>query len=154
MLMISSMVITLLLTQITHPVSFIFTMIILSVLISLTLSSIFSTFWYGYILILVFLGGLLILFLYIASIAPNSLFPKVNISNIAFLLPLILIIYFSLNINHFIVPLKTLNFINTHLSKLYSQSSMITIFLIIYLLMTLLVVVKITNFNKGPLRHI
>jgi hypothetical protein len=38
------------------------------------------------------------------------------------------------------------------LIKLYSQNYLITIFLIVYLLLTLMVVAKITSFKDGPLR--
>lgn len=126
-----------------------------------------KTFWFSYILFLIFLGGILVLFIYVTSLASNEIF---NFSFKTFLFTIIRIrifIIFTLFIDKtLIIPYflnyenKSIDIINTFLpenslilNKLYNfPINIITIILIIYLLLTLIAVVKITNIFEGPLR--
>lgn len=105
-----------------------------------------SSFWFSYILILVFLGGILILFIYVASIASNEKFSKYS------LIPsLILSLVFTLAIRRIFFP----SIISVKLSEneirpsfiwMYSWPLIILLrFLIIYLFIVLVAIVKITK---------
>nr|YP_010254535.1 NADH dehydrogenase subunit 6 [Lysmata debelius]QUA00610.1 NADH dehydrogenase subunit 6 [Lysmata debelius] len=121
--------------------------------------------WFSYILFLIFLGAMLVLFIYVASLASNEQFffsPKMLTSFpllifLALLLSLILDPMSSsqpVNIEQSSTLLtETLNSTYLTVSMIYSSTSMnLTIFVVLYLLLTLIVVVKITGFFYGPLR--
>nr|YP_009236805.1 NADH dehydrogenase subunit 6 [Telchinia polis]AMJ17269.1 NADH dehydrogenase subunit 6 [Telchinia polis] len=128
-----------------------------------------STYWFSYILFLIFLGGLLVLFIYVSSIASNELF-KINLMNkslFVFSVTYSLIISwymkdnlswanFSFNEEMIIFPSNFLFFnneFNFNLTKLYNEQTYLLMFLsFIYLFITLIAVIKITNIFFGPLR--
>nr|YP_010616547.1 NADH dehydrogenase subunit 6 [Melitaea bellona]WAU48194.1 NADH dehydrogenase subunit 6 [Melitaea bellona] len=151
-----------------HPFSMGLMILIQTLFLCLLSSMLINTYWFSYILFLIFLGGLLIIFIYVSSIASNELFKisPFNKSFIFFLLLMFLLSFFfkdnlfwmnfSFNDemkNFFNLFLFFNNEFNFNLSKLYnSQTYMLTMMMIIYLFITLIAVVKITNIFFGPLR--
>nr|YP_009333642.1 NADH dehydrogenase subunit 6 [Monema flavescens]AOV94110.1 NADH dehydrogenase subunit 6 [Monema flavescens]ATO90164.1 NADH dehydrogenase subunit 6 [Monema flavescens] len=151
-----------------HPLSMGFMILIQSILTCLLSGMIIETYWFSYILFLTFLGGLLVLFIYVSSIASNEIFKFNNNMKMYFLLTFLMCLNMSIinykNIswlnmfNNFeIFNFNFLLFFNNenmlNLTKLYNnQTFMMMIMLIIYLFITLVVVVKITNIFYGPLR--
>lgn len=130
---------------------------------------IIKTYWFSYILFLTFLGGLLVLFIYVSRIASNEIFnPIINIKKSIFFILIIIIItqfiffnnifWINLSINSDIINfLDLILFFNNenkiNLRKLYNnQTFLIIIILVIYLFITLIAVVKITNIFYGPIR--
>nr|YP_010329886.1 NADH dehydrogenase subunit 6 [Artena dotata]UNP54635.1 NADH dehydrogenase subunit 6 [Artena dotata] len=128
-----------------------------------------KTYWFSYILFLTFLGGLLVLFIYVSSIASNELFKPSFNTKLLLIISLsvfILIQFYFMNnlywmnfsfnsdMNNFISLSLFMNNDNKiNLNKLYNnQTFMIMLMLIIYLFITLIAVVKITNIFYGPLR--
>nr|YP_009743820.1 NADH dehydrogenase subunit 6 [Ambulyx substrigilis]QIE12576.1 NADH dehydrogenase subunit 6 [Ambulyx substrigilis] len=151
-----------------HPLSMGF-MILIQTLLTCLLSGMFiKTYWFSYILFLTFLGGLLVLFIYVASIASNEMFfmsnkfKKMLILFIFMLITIQFLFYKNLNWMNMNNNSEMNNFINfmffnnenkINLNKLYNNySSMLTMLLIIYLFITLIAIVKITNIFYGPLR--
>nr|YP_010947342.1 NADH dehydrogenase subunit 6 [Mustilizans shennongi]WGO62364.1 NADH dehydrogenase subunit 6 [Mustilizans shennongi] len=146
-------------------------MILIQTLFTCILSGMMiNSYWFSYILFLVFLGGLLVLFIYVSSIASNELFtsnPKIKMF-IFFTFIMIITIqvaymnnlnWMNLNINNLEKNnlLELLLFFNNenkiNINKLYNkQMMMLMIMLMIYLFITLVAVVKITNIFYGPLR--
>nr|YP_009379716.1 NADH dehydrogenase subunit 6 [Nemoura nankinensis]ARQ82456.1 NADH dehydrogenase subunit 6 [Nemoura nankinensis] len=165
--MFYSILTSIIFTQMTHPLAMGLMLLIQTILISILTGLTAQSFWFSYILFLVFLGGLLVLFIYVTSLASNemfsmsmsTLFPVMTSSLILFML-LILIdpSLMSSSTSNF----ENLNFLNTtfyqeessnSLSKLYNgPTSLITLTLVLYLFLTLIAVVKITKINHGPLR--
>nr|YP_010277782.1 NADH dehydrogenase subunit 6 [Cnaphalocrocis patnalis]UHY94323.1 NADH dehydrogenase subunit 6 [Cnaphalocrocis patnalis] len=154
----------------THPLSMGLMILIQTSLVCLISSIMISTYWFSYILFLTFLGGLLVLFIYITSIASNEMF-KISFNLKIFFFICIFIIFnisiFNLNnlmwMNFNINNLELKNFFNMflfinnenkmNLSKLYNnQTFLMMMMMIIYLFITLIAVVKITNIFFGPLR--
>nr|YP_010267091.1 NADH dehydrogenase subunit 6 [Daddala lucilla]UIF93610.1 NADH dehydrogenase subunit 6 [Daddala lucilla] len=152
-----------------NPLSMGLMILFQTLLICLLSGMMIKTYWFSYILFLTFMGGLLVLFIYVSSIASNELFnPSFNMKlillfSIVFFLFLQLIFYNNLywmnfsfnsdmnNMNSLTLFMNNENMIN--LSKLYNnQTFMIMLMLIIYLFITLVAVVKITNIFYGPLR--
>lgn len=142
-------------------------LLIQTFLICLISGFIVKTFWFSYVLFLIFLGGILVLFIYVTSLASNEIFN--------FSIKLLIICISTFTFIYFIVFLLDKNLIirtiinieNTSideiisiliensliLNKLYNfPINLITILLIIYLFLTLIAVVKITNVFEGPLR--
>lgn len=143
--------------------------LIQTLIICLISGILIKTYWFSYILFLTFIGGLLVLFIYVSRIASNELFkPSFNFK-IIFLISLFIIFIYQIlyknnlfwlnlsinsdidNFNSLRLFIENENKIN--LTKLYNtQTFIIILILIIYLFITLIAVVKITNIFYGPLR--
>nr|WGO57779.1 NADH dehydrogenase subunit 6 [Episymploce sp.] len=161
MLMTMSTLLSISFTQMNHPLAMGLMLLIQTVLISLLSGMLSQTFWFSYVLFLIFLGGMLILFIYVTSLASNEMFflsMKMIVSSITVMFFLIIMflmfkssIYQNQEMYHFMSMNNSL--INS-LMKLYNQpTGIITILLASYLFLTLIAVVKITNIFKGPLRQ-
>lgn len=140
-----------------------------TLIICLISGIIIKTYWFSYILFLTFLGGLLVLFIYVSRIASNEIFSSFNINVKFFLFILIFILIFIqfftnklnwINLTNNIIDND--NFINIYffnnenkinINKLYnSHNFMLIIIIVIYLFIALIAIVKITNIFFGPLR--
>nr|YP_010714335.1 NADH dehydrogenase subunit 6 [Amata multigutta]WDD57563.1 NADH dehydrogenase subunit 6 [Amata multigutta] len=152
-----------------NPLSMGLMILFQTLMICLISGMLIKTYWFSYILFLTFMGGLLVLFIYVSSIASNELFkPSFNTKMFLLLTLLLLILLqfffmnnlfwlnFSFNseMYNFYIFDKFINNENKiNLSKLYNnQTFMIMMMLVIYLFITLIVAVKITNIFYGPLR--
>uniref|UniRef100_A0AAU7VAP4 NADH-ubiquinone oxidoreductase chain 6 n=1 Tax=Stenopsocus longitudinalis TaxID=3074942 RepID=A0AAU7VAP4_9NEOP len=126
------------------------------------LGSLMKSFWFLYLLILIFIGGMLVLFIYVTSIFPNEKFDinnnnSINIITFMALLGIMLFIYNNFfNLTPSFDSLESLILANKFLTpsvKMFSfNTSMLFIFMVNYLFYCMIVVIKITNFFKGPLR--
>nr|YP_009743898.1 NADH dehydrogenase subunit 6 [Leucophlebia lineata]QIE12667.1 NADH dehydrogenase subunit 6 [Leucophlebia lineata] len=151
-----------------HPLSMGFLILIQTLLTCLLSGMFIKTYWFSYILFLTFLGGLLVLFIYVSSIASNEMFYFSNNMKIMFFLFILLLItiqflfyknlyWMNLNMNSEMDNFTNFLFFNNenkiNLNKLYNNySTMLMMLLIIYLFITLIAIVKITNIFYGPLR--
>ena len=155
-----------------HPLSIGLTLITQTLFLSLFTGIYTSIFWFSYSLFLIFMGGILILFIYITSLTSNETFIfslNFKLSKFFFLLIIIIITIFiyltdfkSLFIINKTLNSETFNLIfiktlieqnNLILNKIYNfPINIITIILVNYLFLTLIATVKITNIFKGPLR--
>nr|YP_010326918.1 NADH dehydrogenase subunit 6 [Anomis mesogona]UNP54167.1 NADH dehydrogenase subunit 6 [Anomis mesogona] len=152
-----------------NPLSMGLMILIQTLLICLLSGMLIKTYWFSYILFLTFMGGLLVLFIYVSSIASNELFkPSFNLKLMFMIyLPMTFFIMYLLIDNLFWMNLSmnsdmfnflSLNFFFNNenkmsLNKLYNnQTFMIMLMLVIYLFITLIAVVKITNIFYGPIR--
>ena len=156
------LILSFLFTRLTHPLSMGLTLLIQTVLISLAAGLSTYSYWFSYILFIIFLGGILVLFIYVTSLASNEPF-SFSYSTLALslillfsLLPITLIWDYFFNSFTAQLPLSSLSIETSNvfiISWIYRVNLMnFTLFIIIYLLLTLIVVVKITNLFKGPLR--
>nr|YP_009048419.1 NADH dehydrogenase subunit 6 [Melanargia asiatica]YP_010528787.1 NADH dehydrogenase subunit 6 [Melanargia meridionalis]AHH92994.1 NADH dehydrogenase subunit 6 [Melanargia asiatica]UXW65909.1 NADH dehydrogenase subunit 6 [Melanargia meridionalis] len=153
---------------INHPISMGLLILLQTLLTCLLLGMLINSYWFSYILFLVFLGGLLVLFIYVSSVASNELL-NMYFTSKSLILFWILIMSFSFLLNNnlnwlnFSFNEDMINFINMflisynenniNLYKLYNeQTYLLMIMMIIYLFITLIAVVKITNIFFGPLR--
>nr|QNE85385.1 NADH dehydrogenase subunit 6 [Platypalpus agilis] len=153
--------------QMSHPLSMGLMLLMQTMLICVITGLMTKTFWFSYILFLIFLGGMLVLFIYVTSLASNEMFSfsmtlfslsmfilLLSISTI-YLLDKTLFIYFIPN-NEMTMLNEMSSLIKENsitLNKLYNfPTNLITILLIIYLFITLVAIVKITNIFYGPLR--
>nr|YP_010988697.1 NADH dehydrogenase subunit 6 [Anaspides richardsoni]WOR81015.1 NADH dehydrogenase subunit 6 [Anaspides richardsoni] len=148
-----------------HPLSMGLTLLTQTCFICVTSGMINLTFWFSYILFLIFLGGMLVLFIYVASLASNEMF-KMSFTFL-FLLGVAVIFFFMFYlfsdflmfyIDSLDMSSSNLNFTSqlsnqNLISFIYAPSIMFyTLFMVFYLLLTLIVAVKITNNFQGPLR--
>nr|ARH53724.1 NADH dehydrogenase subunit 6 [Anthobium melanocephalum] len=161
-LMMISLMMSCIFLFLSHPLSMGMILLTQTMLISLITGFMSLNFWFSYILFLIMVGGMLVLFIYMTSVASNE---KFKYSNMIFLIimlfmSLIFILYmkmdlFFMNLNNFNLETISMNlFFNFSLSKFLNYPSNVMLFLmIIYLFITLIAVVKITNINIGPLRQ-
>nr|YP_009026956.1 NADH dehydrogenase subunit 6 [Leptomantella albella]AHW52371.1 NADH dehydrogenase subunit 6 [Leptomantella albella] len=145
-----------------HPLSMGLVLFLQTILMCLISGLLSTNFWFSYILLLIYIGGMLVLFMYITSLASNEMFFYSNKMLILLLLtPLILITVYWLNSSFNIYTFEnleninsTVTFLHTSLLKMYNQPiNKMTIMIAGYLFLTLIAVVKMININKGPLRQ-
>nr|ALO77058.1 NADH deshydrogenase subunit 6 [Brentidae sp. GENSP01] len=146
-----------------HPLSLGSILLIQTVIISLVSGMMSLNFWFSYILFLIMIGGMLILFIYMTNVASNEKFhfssKMFNLFSISIILIMMLSFSDKFKMNLFInnMDLKSAtNFMNFEFSlNKFSNFPMnlILILMIIYLLITLIVIVKIMNLKSGPLRQ-
>nr|AMW67772.1 NADH dehydrogenase subunit 6 [Semidalis aleyrodiformis] len=132
---------------------------------SLTLSLFSINYWFSYILFIVMIGGLMVLFIYMTSLAPNSIF-MINmkmIMKIFMIMCLMFILLNMINYNNFLIKNNMeinnfnsiLNFNYIMLMKLYNfPINKLTWLMILYLLMTLVIAAKLVKTNLGSLRQL
>nr|YP_010263922.1 NADH dehydrogenase subunit 6 [Halobates calyptus]UIG88072.1 NADH dehydrogenase subunit 6 [Halobates calyptus]UIG88197.1 NADH dehydrogenase subunit 6 [Halobates calyptus] len=139
-----------------HPLSMGFNLILITFMSSITMSMWMKYTWYSYILVLVMLGGMLVLFMYMASIASNEImkfsFKTMIVMMISIMIAMILLKEEMLSYNS--IMIQTMDGQqNMSMMKLFNtQSSYLTIMMALYLLMTMIYVIFITNTFEGPMR--
>nr|UPX88665.1 NADH dehydrogenase subunit 6 [Leuctra fusca] len=162
-----SMSLSVIFTQMNHPLAMGLMLLAQTLMICLLTGMMTKSYWFSYILFLVFIGGLLVLFIYVTSLASNEMFTlsassMLMVTTIMGLTMTLLLIVdptlFTTTLSPsdmnsstlMITPDSTL----MSLSKLYNQpTDFITAMLILYLFLTLIAVVKITSIFQGPLRQ-
>nr|UBN08739.1 NADH dehydrogenase subunit 6 [Geoscapheus woodwardi] len=159
-LMVMSSLLSILFTQMNHPLAMGLVLLIQTVIISMITGLTAQSFWFSYILFLIFIGGMLVLFIYITSLASNEMFTlstKLMCLLMIFTptMTLLLKSNFSILMNQeSMMFFTTNNLTSLPLLKLYNYpTGMLNIIMAIYLLITLIVVVKITSIFSGPLRQ-
>nr|AYW52295.1 NADH dehydrogenase subunit 6 [Lebiini sp. 2 ACP-2013] len=167
-LMIMNIMMTITFLFMKHPLSMGLILMIQTIIISM-LSSMFSySYWFSYILFLVMIGGMLILFIYMTSLASNEMMNfSMKILFMLLILMMLSIMYYNFidymmfnslfKNSNMIEMLKNWNNKNENLISLnmiYNYpNSIITLMMVNYLFLTLIAVVKITDMNYGPLRQ-
>nr|YP_010321790.1 NADH dehydrogenase subunit 6 [Stenochironomus gibbus]UKO32978.1 NADH dehydrogenase subunit 6 [Stenochironomus gibbus] len=156
-----------------HPLAMNTNLMIQALLTSFFAGLLIKTFWFSYSLFLIFLGGILILFLYMTMVASNEKF--FLISNfkskhliIIFFCIWIISLYFLLNNDMFLwnetSNFETMKFMenlifiwNSNSSMLYKiynfPMNLLSIILIMYLFVTMIAIVKISKSQSGPYRQ-
>nr|QKY63769.1 NADH dehydrogenase subunit 6 [Dipetalogaster maximus] len=151
--------ITFLLTK--HPLSMGLTLIIQTIMVAMMTGLMINMFWFSYILIISMLSGMLVLFIYMASVASNEKF-HTTWSMALYMLPLTIssvILFFMVD------QLETESMWSTmkkntlgaeqliSLNKLFNLNNMsITLLLVSYLFLTMIAVTYVSNIYEGPLR--
>nr|YP_009433042.1 NADH dehydrogenase subunit 6 [Culex usquatus]YP_009433055.1 NADH dehydrogenase subunit 6 [Culex coronator]YP_009433068.1 NADH dehydrogenase subunit 6 [Culex usquatissimus]YP_009433081.1 NADH dehydrogenase subunit 6 [Culex camposi]ATD12055.1 NADH dehydrogenase subunit 6 [Culex usquatus]ATD12068.1 NADH dehydrogenase subunit 6 [Culex coronator]ATD12081.1 NADH dehydrogenase subunit 6 [Culex usquatissimus]ATD12094.1 NADH dehydrogenase subunit 6 [Culex camposi]ATD12107.1 NADH dehydrogenase sub len=153
--------------QMKHPLAM-GLMLLIQTFLTCLMTGIYSkTFWFSYVLFLIFMGGMLVLFIYVTSLSSNEMFSmsfKLTFISIMMIFLFVVISYFFDNtlMENFIKNNESIQLFNKNnlfyenflsLNKMYNfPTNLITLLLINYLFLTLLVTVKITKKNYGPLR--
>nr|AKR18003.1 NADH dehydrogenase subunit 6 [Portunus pelagicus]ALJ01878.1 NADH dehydrogenase subunit 6 [Portunus pelagicus] len=156
------LLLSILFTRLSHPLSMGLTLLIQTIFISLTAGLSTYSYWFSYILFMIFLGGMLVLFIYVTSLASNEPFFfswsafSMSLAILFAFMPLTILWDSLMGSTMTQLPLSSFSFDSSNvfiISWIYSFNLMnFTLYIILYLLLTLVVVVKITNLFKGPLR--
>nr|AFU50291.1 NADH dehydrogenase subunit 6 [Disteniazteca fimbriata] len=146
-----------------HPLSFGMILLMQTIMVAIITGYLYLNFWFSYIIFLIMIGGMLVLFMYMTSIASNEKF-KMSYSlyfYIIFTISMFTMISMVnetvLNLNFKVEEMTQSIFMmknNFTLIKYFNfPHNLIYILMIIYLFITLIMVVKITNIKYGPLRQ-
>nr|CTP93717.1 NADH dehydrogenase subunit 6 [Pseudoniphargus gorbeanus] len=129
----------------------------ITIAIMLTLFTVSS--WFSFMLLMVYLSGMMIVFIYVSSVASNELFymDKYNYMFVLMFIPLIIMMMPNMeNTQSEVTSTLTMNYTSATITKtikLFSKSLyLMTIMLIIYILLTMIMVMKNSSFSTGPLR--
>nr|AYU71329.1 NADH dehydrogenase subunit 6 [Scirtes sp. 2 ACP-2013] len=167
-LTMNSMLLSIMFLSMNHPMSLGFILLLQTIMISIISSFLSYSFWFSYILFLIMIGGMLILFTYITSMAANETFKmskKEMFIILLFIMPLLIMLIYK-DKNLLTPSIKLIDSINSSskmemiqmnnlmLNKIYNKpNNLMSLILINYLFLTLIMVVKITNYKSGPLRQ-
>nr|YP_009434646.1 NADH dehydrogenase subunit 6 [Tectus pyramis]ATF29378.1 NADH dehydrogenase subunit 6 [Tectus pyramis] len=142
-----------------QPLSLGMCIMVLSGISCIVLGMLMSS-WYGYILFLIYVGGLLVMFAYVSALAPNNLFSGKSklLTNFLLLFPLSMIMLMVLHIPDFNF-LTSVDLVSGKKSSIsfggviVSPSSIsLMVFMGVILLINLIAVVKVCYYQHGPLR--
>nr|YP_010184984.1 NADH dehydrogenase subunit 6 [Hemipenthes hebeiensis]YP_010227836.1 NADH dehydrogenase subunit 6 [Cryptocercus weixiensis]QVJ97674.1 NADH dehydrogenase subunit 6 [Hemipenthes hebeiensis]UDD86622.1 NADH dehydrogenase subunit 6 [Cryptocercus weixiensis] len=162
MMMSMSMTLSMMFTQMNHPLAMGMMLLMQTVLVCLMSGMMSQSFWFSYIMFLIFIGGMLVLFIYVTSLASNEMLTlSTKMMMMSTMMMMLLLFMMSSNwmkINNSETTTNELLNLNnenqTQLNKLYNKpNGKLTIMLASYLFLALITVVKITNITKGPLRQ-
>nr|WLW10972.1 NADH dehydrogenase subunit 6 [Arboridia sp. 1 NZ-2023a] len=149
MVMISSM-----LPFMKNPMSMGLLLMLQTMIMIMFMNKIMYTSWFAMITFLMMIGGLLIIFSYMSSIASNEKF-KVKF-NLMLIILIMMIIIDELILDYQINEKQQINLTTSSdlsLIKIYNYKSMyMTIMLVLYLLITMISISKIVKHHEGPLR--
>nr|YP_010583726.1 NADH dehydrogenase subunit 6 [Histioteuthis bonnellii]UXN83922.1 NADH dehydrogenase subunit 6 [Histioteuthis bonnellii] len=145
--------------MVVQPLSLGFMLSVVTLCISGLVSMIMFS-WYGYLLFLVYIGGLLVMFMYVISLVPNLIFLSSKVSLYFFFIFLgFMMMNFFVTKDMSVVDMKNLTLIDHDYSSL-GGGGMIMMYdnflcyllLGMILLFVLVSVVKICYYCEGPLR--
>nr|ATD53073.1 NADH dehydrogenase subunit 6 [Paphnutius ruficeps]ATV98866.1 NADH dehydrogenase subunit 6 [Paphnutius sp. EMHAU-15062703] len=164
MIAVSSIFTSSLFSAMKHPLSMGF-MLLMQTMISCLINGMNNySYWFSYLLFITFIGGMLVLFIYMASIASNEKF-KFSLKLLTLIMIMTPLMFMSMvdiqmtmsiNINenvNYNLNSKINNKEILSVMKMFNYPTMmITILTIIYLLFTMISIISITNNSEGPLR--
>nr|WJW73291.1 NADH dehydrogenase subunit 6 [Pygoluciola sp.] len=146
---------------ISHPLSMGMMLLLQTSMIAMWTGFMSMNFWYSYILFIVMVGGMLVLFIYMTSIASNEKFSFSKILLFTMILMMMTSMMWSKDnmytfmnsMNSDLMIIKNKMMFKLSLNKFLMYPMMImSMTIIIYLLIALIAVSKITNMKNGPLR--
>nr|WMY24011.1 NADH dehydrogenase subunit 6 [Psammotermes sp.] len=157
-LLSASMTTSMMFTQMKHPLAMGMMLLLQTMLICAISGTMYKSFWFSYILFMIMIGGMLVLFMYMTSLASNEMFSPSNkmILTAMITLPTLSTMMPPHTNNKEMGTYETMteNEIMATTTTMYNQMmGMMTTLLILYMLLTLIVVVNIIHVSSGPLRH-
>nr|YP_010583010.1 NADH dehydrogenase subunit 6 [Yangisunda tiani]UGN61456.1 NADH dehydrogenase subunit 6 [Yangisunda tiani] len=139
-----------------NPMSMGFLLMTQTMMMILLMNKMMTSSWFTMITFMMMIGALLIMFMYMSSIASNEKFKMKANMMIIILIMLTMLISEEMMLESQIketIEYKTTNNFNMSLTKIYNKKSMmLTIMLVMYLLLTMISVTKLVKHHKGPLR--
>nr|YP_010882216.1 NADH dehydrogenase subunit 6 [Stheneboea repudiosa]WID87130.1 NADH dehydrogenase subunit 6 [Stheneboea repudiosa] len=155
MMLTINMMMNLLFILLKHPLSMGMIIILQTTLISMMTGMMYKSFWFSFILFLMFVSGMMVLFIYMTSLIPNMMF-SMNMKMMMVMMSAITMSYLmkkpNMMMNNDIMKNEqtTSILINMYTNPMNSYMMMMAL----YLLYTMITVFKITEVSKGPLRKL
>lgn len=146
-------IVSILILLLNHPLAFIISLFAQTLLVCISLKNI--SLWISLILFLIFLGGILVIFIYVSSLSANEKF-NIRLTSFLWTFPTAIIFLLILNRTEMIsstslgyqrpADYMVINFSIRNLALLTYC------FVVVYLFLALLLVIDFLNINKKPLR--
>nr|YP_009441900.1 NADH dehydrogenase subunit 6 [Trypophloeus asperatus]AOY40108.1 NADH dehydrogenase subunit 6 [Trypophloeus asperatus]QNE86047.1 NADH dehydrogenase subunit 6 [Cryphalus abietis] len=142
-----------------HPLSLGMILLLQTIMIAMITGHMYLNFWFSYLLFLIMVGGMLVMFIYMTSIAANEKFETPQKFYMTILLTLMMCTIMLSKENLMILLNSNLSLIESapHLTmnKFFSSTKNILMMaLMSYMFLSLMVVVNMSEKNKGPLRQL
>ncbi len=135
------MILILLIVRANNPLSISIIMVLISLLVA-SMAGIYNSSWLFLVIALIFLGGIIVIFLYLSTLSLSDKLTSPKIRNLVIILVVI-------------TPIISLRwkFSNFNISKSFMEPLAISniIFLITYLLLALILAVKLSQSFKGAI---
>nr|YP_010148788.1 NADH dehydrogenase subunit 6 [Artemia salina]QQV69653.1 NADH dehydrogenase subunit 6 [Artemia salina] len=136
-----------------HPLAFTLSLFVQTLLICVMLKNV--SLWISLILFLIFLGGILVMFIYVSSLSANEKF-AVDLTSFMWVVPTIVLSFLVLNKNFmFMSPSSGYLYPTDFVIINFNVNSLTMLaysFMVVYLFLALLLVIDFLNSNKKPLR--
>nr|QCF39609.1 NADH dehydrogenase subunit 6 [Glomeridesmus spelaeus] len=149
LIMIMLMSISMIFTQLSHPMEMSILLIIMTLTISINSLMFSMTQWFSYILFLIYMGGVMVMFMYMSSLTPNK-FPT-SIKKIYFIMMFPLLFFMF---NNKILKIMNLKSSMSIMKSFTFLSLNMTMIIILILMITMISIIMITQNKKTPLRPI
>nr|AIA77388.1 NADH dehydrogenase subunit 6 [Kleidocerys resedae resedae] len=130
-----------------HPMMMSLIIIMQTINISMMTGMSLGSFWFSYIIMIIMLSGMLVLLIYMASIASNE---KIIITTKQMITILLMFIINNKIEQNEIPSIKNMNLMLNNMFN--STTNTMIIMMVFYLLMTMIIISKIVNIHEGPLR--
>nr|UPL65711.1 NADH dehydrogenase subunit 6 [Dalader distanti] len=138
-----------------HPISMGIIIMANTLIVSMTIGMMMESFWFSYIIMITMMSGMLVLFIYMASVASNEKF-KLSVKLIISSTMMILIMMIIMQIKFDDMQMTEVKVLSPELMSLNimfnCKFKYITMLMVMYLLFTMITVSYIVNVSEGPLR--
>nr|YP_009915363.1 NADH dehydrogenase subunit 6 [Palomena viridissima]QLF99783.1 NADH dehydrogenase subunit 6 [Palomena viridissima] len=146
-------IMSLIMLYLNHPLSMGLILIIQTMMTAVIVGYMMSSFLFSYIIMMIMLSGVLVLFIYMSSIASNEKFNSpIKMMAVSLLLFIIINYYMFMYNNMNMMNNLYMNEIISLIKIFNTMTAQITMMMIMYLLLTMIVVSNIAKVTEGPLR--
>nr|AFI13756.1 NADH dehydrogenase subunit 6 [Diuraphis noxia] len=157
-IMLTNLIMAITLTMMKSPLSSNLIILIQTLSLTLMINLINKTSWISFMIFILYIGGLMIIFLYISSIAFNELNINKNFKNLIYKLIFIILvlIYFkmSLNLNNMNYENKFMFEDNFYMLNMFILPNNLMMYMIMFILFFMLIlIIWMLKINKGPIRQ-
>nr|AUT13421.1 NADH dehydrogenase subunit 6 [Mycopsylla gardenensis] len=154
MLLMMNLIISAFMIYASYPLLMGMMLLVFTISLSLSMRMMSNSSWISSTMFLIMIGGLMIIFLYITSICGNQKFKKIKIKMPFFYMFFFLPLFFLSKNN--LMKLEEITLLNTYMKEFFKifmpMNIYSTLFILIYLILTLIIMINLMNFNSGPLR--
>nr|AJF94304.1 NADH dehydrogenase subunit 6 [Corizus sp. 'albomarginatus'] len=156
MLLTMMMTLAIIFMRLNHPISMGITIIMQTLTICMISGMLMGMFWFSYLIMITMLSGMLVLFIYMASVASNEkFFPSLKLTFLSMMM-MMAGLFMEINFINWNEFMKMMTMIPTESISLTSLFNMklkfVTITMVMFLLFTMFTVSLIVNISEGPLR--
>nr|YP_010127206.1 NADH dehydrogenase subunit 6 [Brevicoryne brassicae]QPO84590.1 NADH dehydrogenase subunit 6 [Brevicoryne brassicae] len=157
-ILLTNLILAIMLTMMKSPISSNLIILIQTMTLTMMINLINKTSWISFMVFILYIGGLMIIFLYISSIAFNELNINKNYKNMFYKLIFITLVlsYFkmSLNLNNLNYENKFMFEDNFYFLNMFMLPNNLMIYLIMFILFFMLIlIIWMLKINKGPIRQ-
>nr|YP_073306.1 NADH dehydrogenase subunit 6 [Schizaphis graminum]AAS00824.1 NADH dehydrogenase subunit 6 [Schizaphis graminum] len=157
-ILLTNLIMAIFLTMMKSPISSNLIILIQTIAMTLMINMINKTAWISFMVFILYIGGLMIIFLYISSIAFNELNINKNYKIMIYKIMIISILIYYLklyfNLENFNYENKFIFEDNFNLLNMFMLPNNLMIYLIILILFFMLIlIIWMLKINKGPIRQ-